>query len=80
MRTYFKDYKSKMEKDEEEVKKSTNLNFEVDNDSKSTGKFLKKKIEQDSTKQPESSEFFFNFNSNSNGTNLGEEMNKLNLS
>lgn len=79
MKSYFKDYKAKMAKDEEEVKKSANLNFEVDNEFKSSGKFLKKKIEQNSTKHPESNGFFFNFNSNFNGSNVGDEMNKLSL-
>jgi len=80
MKSYFKDYKAKMAKDEEEVMKSANLNFEVDNESKSTGKFLKKKMEHNSNNQPESNGFFFNFNANDNGSSLGEEINKLNLS
>ncbi|XP_070495937.1 UPF0488 protein CG14286 [Chironomus tepperi] len=77
MKSYFKDYKAKMAKDEEELKKNTNVDFEAE--SKSSGKFLKKKIEQNSN-QPESKGFFFNFNANDNGSNISEEINKLNLS
>ncbi|CAG9805604.1 unnamed protein product [Chironomus riparius] len=79
MKSYFKDYKAKMAKDEEEVKKSANLSFEVDSESKSAGKFLKRKIEQ-SSNQPESTGFLFNFNVNDNASTLGDEIKKLSLS
>lgn len=73
MKTYFKDYKSKMQKEEESIEVSdAHINFE--DHEKSKGLFLKKKVATIAA----SNNFLFNFNNNDNNVeNVTALMEKL---
>lgn len=60
MRQYFKDYKAKMQKEEDLLKSQAQLSFELDEDSEpNKGMFVKKKGISEG--QPTGNTFMFNF-------------------
>lgn len=75
MKTYFKDYKAKMLKEEEEINHDTNINFEGGQDDVSKGKFFKKKVQNSSSSS--GNNFLFNFSNESSVNELTNEIEKL---
>lgn len=77
MKQYFKDYKSKMAKEEEMIASESQVNFESQDPEVSKGVFYKKKIDKE-PHQPLSNGFLFNFSENSdNVKELSDKMEKL---
>lgn len=59
MKQYFKDYKSKMLKDEELVKNQSVVNLQIDENNSEKGLFVKRKINKENNENKQ--EFLFNF-------------------
>lgn len=60
MRQYFKDYKAKMQKEEDLLKSQAQLSFQLDEDSEpNKGMFVKKKASSEG--HPTGNAFLFNF-------------------
>lgn len=76
MKQYFKDYKSKMAK-EEEIVNEVPVNFESQNPEVSKGVFYKKKIEKDQAAVSDAFLFNFNENTNDNAQHVIEKLEKL---
>jgi hypothetical protein len=62
MKQYFKDYKSKMLKDEEIIKEQSIVNLQIEQNNSGKGLFVKRKISKETCEPNENKqEFLFNF-------------------